>query len=243
VGMENAMSILATTTLLVLLMASNAYATSQASDWIIYKGQKFALDMCPMEEYFIKHPEKNPKREVQSTSLARNYVATFEFQNNSLVLKDIETLVRLDSNTMDPTVSWKSAKGLIVLDPIISWKSVKNQIVTEGEAFKIDWLSRILVLGYGNYVDRFYGIERTYSNYILLSVKNGNLTGEREFDSKGYEKFKEKQFQSFKKTEAYKQESLEIKKYLEKWGGDTSQENIDSTLQDTIVSHTSEFLY
>jgi hypothetical protein len=62
--------------------------------------------------------------------------------------------------------------------------------------FPINWLSGILVLvREGDFVRRS-GKEPIFSNYLLLSVKNGKLTGERKFDSKEFEIFKDMQFQA-----------------------------------------------
>jgi hypothetical protein len=139
-----------------------------------------------------------------------------------LALKDIEIQVSDNSN-----------KGSFNL----SWKSVINQVVQEGETLKIDWFSGILVLPYGkmvNYVHMGYG--STYSNYILLSVKNGKLAGERKFNNKEYEKFKERQFQAFKKTEEYKKLVSESKK------NNMPDELMDSFFRSFVVNYTSEFL-
>jgi hypothetical protein len=224
-GAKIAMKILATAAMLILLISFNTHATTQGLDWLIYQGHKCALnDIDPMNSYFNEHPDKRPKGGVGSTSLIRGYVATYEFQDNSLVLKDIEIQI-LEG----------SVKGL--LDT--SWKSVKTQVVPEGETLKIDWISGILVLGSGDFVIRPDEVERTYSNYILLSLKNGNLTGERKFDSKGYEKFKEKQFQAFKKTEAYKKLVSELRKIKRE---NADQEGIDSFVREFILRYTSEFL-
>jgi hypothetical protein len=224
-----AMKILATATLLILLMASNAHATEQAPDAIIYRGQTFAFDhfppTFPMELYFGTHPDKRPQGARELTCLARGYYATYEFQNNSLVLKDIETWVPIDSST--------HSLGTTL-------KSVKNQIFPEGETLKIDWIIGILVLVHEDDNSLLTKTERTY---VLLSVKNGNLMDERKFDSNGFAKFKDKQYQAFKKTEAYKQEVSGLKKlYLESGMKDVSQEYIDGTIRNSILGCTSEFL-
>jgi hypothetical protein len=225
--MEIAMKILATATLLIQLMVSYVHATEQASDWIIYRGRKLALiDIFPMESYFNKHPNKEPKSNIESSSLWRGYQATYEFQENTLVLKDIEieTLIVVDSNK--PNTAF------------FSRKSVKNQVVQKGETLKIDWISGILVLGYEGSVSGSYEGERTYDDYILLSVKNGNLTGKREFDSKGYEKFKDRQFQAFKKTEEYKEAVSEFRKA----NVEASQGEIDLFIREFFMRYSSEFL-
>jgi hypothetical protein len=221
--MEISVKRLATATLLILLMASYAHATEQAPDHIIYQGKKCAINLSLMESYFNEHPDKIPKRKVESSALWRGYQASYEFQNNSLVLKDIEIEILLVADSNKPNA-------------IFSRESVKNQVVPEGETLKIDWFSGILVLGCGDYAYSFDEGQKTYSNYILLSVKNGNLRDKRQFESKEYEKFKEEQFQAFKRTEAYKKRVSELKKE------NMDQEEIDSLIQYYILNYTSEFL-
>ena len=80
------------------------------------------------------------------------------------------------------------------------------------------------------------GYGSTFSNYILLEVREGKLTGKRNYDHEQYEEFKEKQFQAYKKTEAYRKLVAELKKE------DRSQEFPDSFLRDFVVDYTSEFL-
>jgi hypothetical protein len=77
--MGAAMKILAAITLTVLLAALNAFAPAQAPDRIIYQSKEYSLQTNPMEEYFAKHPDKQPRSGVMSTALWRGYVATFEF--------------------------------------------------------------------------------------------------------------------------------------------------------------------
>ncbi|MCI5135552.1 MAG: hypothetical protein D3920_10875 [Candidatus Electrothrix sp. AW2] len=201
------------------LAASSAFATAQYPDKVVYEGKEYSLHTNPMEAYFTKHPDKKPKNGVMSTALWRGYVATFEFKTNSLVLKDIEIEI------------WNEAKD------DTSWKSVNDDVIPKGKDLVVDWFTGILVLPHGklvNYVHMGYG--STYSNYILLEVKKGKLTGKRAYDHKKYEIFKEKQFQAFKKTEAYKKHAEELKK--KEW----SQDDIDSFLRSFVVKYSSEFL-
>lgn len=84
-----------------------------------------------------------------------------------------------------------------------------------------------------NYVHMGYG--STYNNYILLEVRNGKVTGKRTYDHEQYQEFKEKQFQAYKETEAYKKNVAELKRV------GRSPESIDSFLQSFVVNYTSEF--
>lgn len=205
--------------LLIAVIASHAFATAQFPDRIIYEGKEYSLQTNPMEPYFEKHPDRKPKGGVISSALWRGYVAAFEFRTNRLFLKDIR--IQIWNEKEDGT----------------SWKSVRDEIVPKGEELFIDWFTGILVLPGGelvNYVHMGYG--STYSNYILLELKDGGLTGQRSFDHKQYEEFREKQFQAYRKTEEYKQRVEDLKK--RRW----NQESIDSFLRSYIVEYTSRFL-
>jgi hypothetical protein len=208
--------------LVLLASASSAHATAQYPDKIVYESTEYSLHTNPMESYFSTHPEKKPTGGVVSTALWRGYVATFEFEDDILVLKDIEIrfIVETDDGKQDT-----------------KWKSVRDQLLPGEEVLPIDWFTGILVLPYGelvNYIHMGYG--STYSNYILLEIRNGKLTGKRIFDDKQYEEFKEKQFQSFKRTEAYKERVGELRKERD------DQEFIDSFLRSFVVDYTSKFL-
>jgi len=200
----------------------SALATAQISDKIFYGGKEYSLHTNPMEDYFSKHPDKKPKDGDMSTALWRGYVATFEFRERKLVLKDIEIEVPVEKEREEYPYEWKS---------------VLYTVVPKGKTLQIDWFTGILVLPFGemiNYVHMGYG--STFSNYILLEIKEGILTGNREFDYKQCEAFKEKQFQAYKKTIEYKKQVEEMRKEND------SQEFIDSFLRSFVVDYTSKFL-
>lgn len=214
------------TSLLVMLLlaiaALSAFATAQFPDKILYDGKEYSLHTNPMDSYFSKHPNKKPKDEVMCTALWRGYVATFEIKDNDLALTDIEVMVMKKNKDGESNTAFKS---------------VKDAVISQGKTLVIDWFTGILVLPHGelvNYVHMGYG--STYSNYILLEIKKGKLTGKHTFDHKEYEQFKEKQFQAFKKMEIYRKHAGELKK--REW----SQEDIDSFLRRSVVNYTSEFL-
>lgn len=210
------------TLLALVISASNAFATTQYPDNIYYGGTKYDLQTNPMELYFSKRPDKRPGVESTSTALHRGYVATFEIKDNDLILSDIE--IELPPEIKDRR-------------PIFRWKSVKTDIVPKDENLQMDWYTGILVLTYGAHVGyEFIGFQRTYSNYILLEIKNGTLTGEKKLDFNQYEQFKEKQFHEFKKTQEYEQIAENCRKAGHK------QEFIDRYLQCFVAYFTSRFL-
>jgi hypothetical protein len=210
--------------LALCFFASQAFATAQYPDKIIYNGKEYSLHSNPLEDYFVKFPDQKPKGGLMSSALWRGYVATFEIADNSLFLKDIEIMVKKD----------ESGKNFET-----GWKSVLKEVVPEPKKLKIDWFTGILVLPFGelvNYVHMGYG--STYENYILLEIAGGNFKKSREFNYKEYEKFKEKQFAAFKKTEEYKQLADDLKRRDPK----TTDQFIDSFLKDFVINYSSKIL-
>ena len=177
------MKYIITTLITTIVCAMNVFATAQSPDYVIYKGEKHAIHTNPLSAYFEKNPDKKP--EMTSTGCWRGYVATFVVTNETLVLKDIEKEVYDDSK--------------------FSRKSIKAEVLGDDKIGVIDWFTGILTLPLGeveNYVHMGYG--STYSHYMLLEIENGKFRKERKLTSDQYKKFRDKQFEEFKKTKEYR---------------------------------------
>jgi hypothetical protein len=209
--------------LLTLLTSLSVFATAQHPDYIIYKGKEYSMHSNPMEEYFEKYPDKRPKGGIMSTGLWRGYIATFEVADGQVFLKDIQIQV------------WDSAAKKAAYD--IKLVSVLKNVFPDQTTIKVDWLSGLLVIPHGemiHYVHMGYG--STFEHYILLEVEKGDLKKEKNFGYKEYEKFRNRQFEAFKKTDEYKK----LKEKLKKEGD--SDKFIDGFLKGYIVNYTSRFL-
>ena len=210
---------------LILLICFNltVFGTAQTPDKIIYNGKEYRLHSNPMESYFEKYPDKRPQGEVRMTSLWRGYIATFEIKDNQLYLKDIE--IEMSDPTEEKPYNTK-------------WESVKNEIFPDQDIVKIDWLTGFLVLPEGKVVNYVHmGYASTYENYVLLEFENGNLKGEKQFGHEEYEKFKDKQFEAFKKTDEYR----ELKEDLKKKGGN-SDKFVEDFLRIFVIEYSSKIL-
>lgn len=208
---------------LTLFISLSVFATAQYPDKIIYNNKEYSLHSNPMEEYFTKYPDRKPEGGIISTALWRGYVATFEVIDGQVFLKDIEIRVP-DSSAKNNSFDTK-------------WVSVLKVVVPDGSKLKLEWLTGLLVIPHGkmiNYVHMGYG--STFENYILLEIDKGDLKKEKKFGYKEYEKFRERQFEAFKKTEEYKQ----LKEKLKKEGN--SDKFIDGFLKGFVVNYTSKFL-
>ncbi len=192
--MKVALSLLLSFTVLL-----QVHATAQRPDKITYNGEEYSLHSNPLEDYFEKYPKQRPGGDIWSTSLSRRYVATFELREKQLFLKDIEALIRDTSNTE------KFATKMI---------SVRKEIFPNEKDLEMDWFSGLLVLPYGKLLTYVHGgYASTFENYIILEINKGQLVAEKKLTGPQYKVFKEKQFQMFKKTDAYKKQADESRKY------------------------------
>ncbi len=204
---------------LAIFCIQTAWGTAQISDRLIYNGKEYAMFTNPMEVYFEKHPDKRPQSDVISTANWRGYVATFEIRGKYMYVKNIDITIYNEEE-----------------DSYIR-KNVLNEIFPEQQEVKVDWMTGLLVLPYGEIINYVHmGYASTYEHYIILEIKEGKLKKEKKLDYEQYVEFKEKQFQAFKKTEEYKKQKKELK------GDDFDDEFIDSFLREFVIDYSSKIL-
>ena len=209
---------------LFLALTHVVSATAQYPDKLIYKGTTYMLHANPMEAFFAKHPEKRPKTGIVSSALWRGYVATFEFKNEQLVLKDIEVQESKRKNTDSYALVWKSAL---------------RDVVAEGDTLKIDWFTGLMSVPYGKRIRYVHmGYASTYENYILIEVEKGKFVKEKRFGHEEYVSFKKKQFEEFKKTAKYKELAADMRKR----NPDSTDEFIDRFLSQFVISYSTKIL-
>jgi len=203
------------TILLVIGFASNLFATAQSPDKIIYNQTEYNLQINPLEQYFLKNPNKRPKPSIHSSSLWRGYIATFEIRQNELFLIDIK-IQTLEKDNQDNYV----------------WKSVVSEIFPDFKSKKLEWFEGLLILPFGkliNYVHLDYG--STFENYVLLNLKSGTLIKERKLSGEEFEFFKKAKFSLYQKTKEYEDEKSKL--VAENW----KQREIDYFLGSFIESY------
>ena len=93
-----------------------ASATSQIPDRLLFRGEKQALFVNPLEPFFSTHQERRPKSDVVSTALWRGYVASFEFKDSTLYVSDIEIEVWTTDTSGQRTTAWKSVVDSVFAD-------------------------------------------------------------------------------------------------------------------------------
>ncbi len=207
---------------LFLFLVNKSYATAQEPDKIFYNGKEYKLFLNPLEEYFEKYPEKRPKSIIESTSLWRGYVASFELKDNQLFLKDIEIQYR-------DTTSIKRRN--------IKWKSVLTDVFPDSSMLRLTWITGLFIIPKGKIIDYVHmGYGSTYEEYTILEIDNGSLKKAKDFNYKEYELFKYKQFEAYKLTEDYKKTKAEFKK------NGISDESVDEILHYSIIYRISKIL-
>lgn len=208
--------------LAVLISVPNIFATEQQADKFYYQGRLYYSTKFPMESYFEIHPKKIPSSHVVVSSLWRGYMATFEFDQGTLALKDIE--IQVSQKTKESRDELK-------------WKSVMTHLVPKREKLLLDWYSGLLVLFRGKYVGMGDGEEGShFSNYLLLEIKHGKITEKRHYNLAQFKQFKERQFQAYRQTESYRNTVAEYKNQ------GVLNDEIDSQIKFFIMRLTSEFL-
>jgi len=203
------------TSIIILFSYVKISATAQIPDIVYYNGNKYDLLCNPLERYFNSHPDKRPATVSSSTALERGYRATFEIQDGTLHLKDIQ-IIQSPMNDEN------------------RWKSVMSEIFPDSELKKINWFTGLLRIPVGKLKKQInMGYESVYEKYLLLEVKGGKLLKEKQLADKDYKKFKEKQLYAFKKAKEYN----ELISFLKKSNPSIANDEIDTILTKNILDY------
>ena len=214
-------------TALTVALGSTAFACPQVPDKIIYNGKEYELPAFPLPDNPLgNHPleiyfEKNPDERLQERGLIRGvplflhrgYVATFEIKDNQLYVKDIEILEGKE-------------------------KSVMQKVFPNQKSVKIDWATGLIALPTGKMTSPEFLSLKTYDNYILLEIKNGDVAKTKTFqNAQEYAEYRERLFQAFKKTGIYKEMK---KEWMEREFFD--QNDFDSWVKARVQNYTPKLL-
>lgn len=178
--------------LTIVFVSVSVYGSTQLPDKIIYKDSMYSLETNPLEIYFTENKGKRPVLGVGSKAscLLRAYVGTFCIVNNKLFVKNIEYLDMFKDSKNRDSLAFKSAMSVVF----------PNQTI-----FSCDWYSGYLVLSYGKKVKNVnMSYASMFEKYFVIKVVNGEIHGEYKMSFEEYEKFKDSQFELFKKTNEYK---------------------------------------
>lgn len=198
-----------------LFISLNTFATTQIPNKINYKNKGYALLSEPLEEFFIKNPEKRPK--AIGKDILRGYVATFEITDDQLYLTEV---VIRDTTNKDPKIE--------------KWKSVFKDIFPNQERVKLE-PNRVLILTHGNAV-MFRGPFAWQKQLIFLEMKNGLLIKEQNMEYSKYKAFNDKLFKLLKSEQTNEYEA--IKEKLISRG--LLEKNVDELLKLHAILYTSK---
>jgi hypothetical protein len=179
-----------------VLFSVHVFATAQASDYLMYNGEKLRLHVNPLEELFLEKEELRPETEIISSGNWRGYIATFSIIERSPVVSDITI------SKPDPDKEFGYLR-----------ESVLHNVFPNESDRKMDWFSGLLVVPLGEqtgYVHLSYASQ--YEKYLLIRIKNGLVLESTEMQLKGYMDYKVRQFESFKLTSEYEALYKELSK-------------------------------
>ena len=181
-------------------VATHAMATVQVPDVIIIDGRNESLDTNPLAPYLSAHSKVIPKSDDPATDNLRGYVATWEILDGKLFLRKID-------------VAFRNPKAPPNEDPRII-KNVIHKIFPDSRDLVAVWYSGALVIPRGKlvkYVHMGYG--STYESYTIVTVRSGIVSRKRDLSAEEFEKFRESQFQAFKRTSEYSTKFKEAKSF------------------------------
>ena len=182
--------------LVPILFSVNVFATAQAPDYLMYKGERLRLHVNPLEVLFIEKKELRPETEIISSGNWRGYIATFSIIDRALSVSDITI------SKPDPDKEYGYLRESVLL-----------KVFPNESDRKMDWYSGLLVVPLGErtgYVHLSYASQ--YEKYLLIRIKNGLVKESTEMKLEEYMDYKARQFEKFKLTSEYEDLYKELSK-------------------------------
>lgn len=182
--------------LVSVLFSINVFATAQAPDYLMYKGEKLRLHVNPLEVLFLEKEELRPKTEIISSGNWRGYIATISIIDGALAVSDITI------SKPDPDKEYGYLRESVLL-----------KVFPNESDRKMHWFSGLLVVPLGErtgYVHLSYASQ--YEKYLLIRIKNGLVKESTEMNLDEYMDYKVRQFAKFKLTSEYEDLYKELSK-------------------------------
>lgn len=166
-------------------------ATAQSGDWLLLNGKKVSIQTNPLEPFLDQNPEARPRSGFVSTANWRGYNATWQVKDQRLMLIDIETVD--DITKSDYGKSFK-----------VELRSVMSTVFPGRKDVFADWFTGHVVIPDGELVEYVHmGYASTYEKYLILRLEKGIVTRRWTVDNAGFLRFRDAQFEKFKRTEEY----------------------------------------
>lgn len=146
--------------LFLTLFSSQAWATAQYPDRVIYKGKTLDLYANPLESLFDKdHPRPNKLFPSVCSACWRGYIATWIIKGGNLYLAALQ-------------------EGSCEQNP----KRIPLSKVFQGRRgpIKADWYSGTISIPKGKRIRYVHmGYQSVYEKELLIQIKKGRVVGER----------------------------------------------------------------
>jgi len=201
--------------MLLSLATGVAVATAQQAEILLIEGKSYQLNTNPLAGYLAAHPEKKLARGAQVTSNWRGYTGTWEIKGGRLWLREVS--VNFNRNQADrPDLNFPDPpdKSLCKAESEYYWECDRTRdLFPEGGGILADWYSGTLIVPTGkmvNYVHMGYG--STYSRYLVVWVRKGEVTRQLDLSDKQFEELRRERFEAFKKTKTYQDEIAKMPK-------------------------------
>lgn len=234
---------------LLSLLASPLYATMQVPDVLIFKGQRWNLRTYVIEQVLSKRKpsvawgENGRHKDIRivdakgdtvivgdvNTAYHRGYLGVYEIGEDK----------RLYLNDMLFTDQYGDPPHFIDRGPSADPWSIMHYYFPGQGRMALGWYSGLLLVPYGTW-DRYYNEPRA-SNYMILEITDGVLTGERDLTWNEFEDFKKRQFEAFKNTDEYNRifEDWVRRLYRDQ---SVDRKNIDETIEWLIIDYSKKIL-
>jgi hypothetical protein len=198
----------------LVFVPTNSMATVQVPDVIIIDGKDESLHTNPLAPYLSAHPNLMPRSDDPTADNWRGYVATWEILEGKLFLRKIDVAFR--NNKAPPNEDARIIKNVI------------HKIFPDSLDLVAAWYSGALVIPRGKlvkYVHMGYG--STYESYTIVTVNKGVVSRKLDLSAEDFAKYRESQFQAYKRTSEYATKFREAKSYDPSY----SDEFVESVLQ------------
>lgn len=174
--------------LTVLLTASLLLATAQMGDVLLVDGQQYSMQTEPLEPFLTNNRDRLPVSNVASTANWRGYIATWEIKEDRLLLTDIA--IQMEK------------PGAQHLET--EYRSVLSAVFPDQSHIIADWFTGHLIVPAGKLKDYVHsGYASTFEKYLVITVRNGVVTGRWQLGYPAFVKFRDLQFLAYKKTVEY----------------------------------------
>ena len=175
---------------LLFLGSQLLFATEQIPDYIIYKGEKYTLDIgwghpSPLEVYYIRTGISKPFSSY-STANYRGHVATWEIRDSELYLLTIDTKIYRTHTGLYYSEERHRPKDTIVAPGFYSITSLNKTEDTVTEIVFADWFSGVLEID-NRGANSKWNDEYKGTRYIY--IKDGKVVDDQLLTKEDYDRF------------------------------------------------------